>query len=148
MNKRVFWFYGALLVSIIVLVLLFTRSSVLTIALDKNSTIPLGTFITWAGIISLPLALYWGIYNLRKPSLRFHKFLALLLKVVLVISLLWVPISYGLAGNLSFTFSETTTFQGGQLAMRIFWILSYGIAIGTISIVLLYWISLVFKKNQ
>lgn len=146
MKGRIIWFYGALVIAIIVLVLLLTGSSLLTVALDKKNTIPLGTFITWAGMISLPLTVYWGVYNLRKPSLGFHKFLSAVLKVVIALGILWLPISYLLAGNMSFTFTESISFQGGQLAMKLFWILSYGISIGAISILLLYWLSLVFKR--
>ena len=135
------------MLTVIVIILLFTGSSLLTLALDKDQTIPLGTLITWTGMISLPLTIYWGISELRKPRSKLNQILSIFLKIILILGILWVPISYLLAGNLSFSFSEKETFQGGQDAMRWFWRLSYGIGIGAIMIVIVYWISLIFRKK-
>jgi hypothetical protein len=146
-NKRKIYFYSALILTVSVLILLLTGSSLLTITLDPNETIPFGTLITWTGMISLPLTIYWGIKELRKPSGKLNRILSGCLKISIVLGILWVPISYVLAGNLSFSFSEKETFQGGQDAMRWFWRLSYGIVIGAILTVTTYWISLVFKKK-
>ena len=74
--------------------------------------------------------------------------LSVFLKIMILLGILWVPISYLLAGNLSFSFSEKETFQGGQDAMRWFWRLSYGIGVGTILIIIAYWISLLSKRNR
>jgi hypothetical protein len=127
---------------------LVTGSSLLTIALNRDETIPFGTLITWTGMISLPLTIYWGIKELRKPSSKLNRFLSGFLKIIIALGILWVPISYLLAGNLSFTFSEKETFQGGQDAMRWFWRLSYGIGIGAILTITTYWISLLFIKDK
>ncbi|MBO3118102.1 hypothetical protein J4050_15220, partial [Winogradskyella sp. DF17] len=112
------------------------------------NSIPLGTFITWAGMIALPLSVYWGIKELRKPSEKLNRILSGFIKIIIILGILWVPISYLLAGNLSFSFSEKETFQGGQDAMKWFWRLSYGIGIGSILTIIVYWISLIFKKNK
>lgn len=125
-----------------------TGSSLLTMALDSDETIPFGTLITWTGMITLPLTIYWGIKELREPSSKLNRILSGFLKIMIVLGILWVPIAYLLAGNLSFSFSEKETFQGGQAAMRWFWRLSYGIGIGTMLILSTYWISLVFKKDK
>jgi len=87
-------------------------------ALDAKNSIPLGTWITWAGMISLPLTVYWGIIEFRKPTKKLNKILSRLLKTTITLGVLWLPISFFLAGNLSFTFSEKLSFQGGQAAMR------------------------------
>ncbi|WP_141719727.1 hypothetical protein [Roseivirga misakiensis] len=134
--------------TISVIVLLFTGSPLLTTSLTSDGSVPLGTFITWAGMISLPLTIYWGIKELRKPSSKLNRVLSELLKIIILLGILWVPISYLLAGNLSFTFSEKETFQGGQAAMRWFWRLSYGIGISAVLIVTTFWISLLFKKRK
>lgn len=126
--------------------LLITGSSVLTIGLGPSNSVPLGNIITWAGMISLPLSIYLGVRNLRRPSGILNTSLAGLLKIILAMAILWFPLSYMLAGNLSFSFSEKETFQGSQKAMRWFWGFSYGIGIGAISTVIMYWISLLFKK--
>ena len=148
MNRRKIWFLSSLIVTFFTITLLVTGSSLLMIALDDDNSIPLGTFITWAGMIALPLSIYWGIKELRKPSSKLNRFLSGLLKIIIILGILWVPISYLLAGNLSFSFSEKVTFQGGQDAMRWFWRLSYGIGTGSILTLIAYWISLIFKKNK
>ena len=129
------------MVSSLVIYLLITGSPILTISLAENANIPLGTFITWAGMISLPLTVYWGIHPLRHPKSTWHIALSIGLKVILALGILWVPIAYGLAGNISFTFSESETFQGSQLAMQWFWYLSYGIGIGALLVLVLHWVS-------
>ena len=148
MNKRKIYFYSAVILTIGVITLLLTGSSLLTMALNSYETIPFGTIITWTGMISLPLTIYWGIKELRKPSNKLNRILSRFLKIIIISGILWVPISYLLAGNLSFSFSEKETFQGGQDAMRWFWRLSYGIGIGAILTLIAYWISLLFKKNK
>lgn len=148
MNKRKIYFYCALILTICVIFILVTGSSLLTIALDSHESIPFGTLITWTGMISLPVTIYWGIKELRKPSRKLNRILSGFLKVIIVLGILWVPISYLLAGNLSFSFSEKETFQGGQDAMKWFWGLSYGIGLGAILTLISYWISLLFKKNK
>ena len=116
--------------------------------LDREQTIPLGTLITWAGMVSLPLTVYWGIEEFRKPSSKLNRVLSGILKMIVVLGILWVPISYLLAGNLSFSFSEKETFQGGQDAMKWFWRLSYGIGIAAVLIMLVYWISILIGKTK
>jgi hypothetical protein len=61
---------------------------------------------------------------------------------------LWVPISFFLAGNLSFSFSEKGFFQGGQTAMKLFWSISFGIVFGAILILATYLISLLYHKKK
>ena len=148
MNKRKVYFYSALILTLSVIILLVTGSSLLTIALDRDESIPVGTLMTWTGMISLPLTIYWGIKELRKPSSKLNRFLSGLLKIIIVLGILWVPLSYLLAGNLSFSFSEKETFQGGQDAMKWFWRLSYGIGIGAILTITIYWISLLLIKDK
>ncbi|WP_019038496.1 hypothetical protein [Psychroflexus tropicus] len=75
-------------------------------ALDQAETIPLGTFMSWFGMIALPPSIYWGVKEFRQPTRKVTKYLSVLLKVILILGILWVPISYVLAGNLSISFSE------------------------------------------
>ena len=147
-NRRKIYFYSALILALITIVLLVTGSTFLTIALDSDKSIPLGTLITWIGMISLPLAIYWGVKELRKPTRKLNRILSGVLKMIIILGILWVPISYLLAGNLSFSFSEKESFQGGQAAMLWFWRLSYGIGIGAILTLIIYWISLLFIEKK
>ena len=147
MNLRKIYFVVSLSCTILSLVLLVTGSSILTIGIGPNNKVPLGTFITWVGLISVPSTIYFGSKELRKPNTKWNKVLAIGLKIFLILALLWIPISFLLAGNLSFSFSERETFQGGQLAMKLFWRLSYGIVIGSLTVLLLYWVISFLKKK-
>ncbi|MEM6517034.1 MAG: hypothetical protein AAF688_12685, partial [Bacteroidota bacterium] len=123
-----------------------SRSSLLVLALDKNDSVPLGTFITWAGLIALPLMCYWSAADFRNPKNTIQKVFSGLIKLVISLAVLWVPISYVLSGNLAFNFSETSTFKGGQSAMKLFWVLTYGIVLATTLIMLSHFLTLIFKK--
>lgn len=148
MKHSKLWFMISLIVFIGTGFLLLTGSSVLTISLSRSTNIPLGTFTTWAGIASLPLALYFGIRKLREPTSIKDRFLAYILKILIGLAILWMPICYLLAGNISFSFTEKAEFQGGQLAMQIFWYFSYFVAAGPIILFLIYGITSLFKKKK
>lgn len=148
MHNRKIWFYSSLIVMLLTVILLITGSPLLNITLDDDDAVPLGTFITWFGIISLPLSINWGIIELRNPKTYFTRYLAILLRIMLVIAVLWMPICYFLSGNLSFSFNEKDTFQGGQLAMRWFWRFSYGLALAPILLLIIYWISLLMNRKN
>ncbi|GMQ24875.1 hypothetical protein Aoki45_15570 [Algoriphagus sp. oki45] len=149
MNKRKTYFFVFLILTCCVIFLLITGSPLLVYPLDKGGLIPLGTFITWIGMISLPFSVYWGAKELRQPTSRFNMILSVVLKLLILLGILWVPISYLLAGNLSFSFSEKEVFQGGQTAMKWFWRLSYGIGIGSCLVLISFFVSsLIFKKRN
>lgn len=148
MNRRKIYFFSALILVFVSISLLISGSSLLTLALDSDDTIPLGTFIIWIGMISLPLSIYFGLKEWSNPKKKLNRILSGFLKVFIVLGILWVLISYLLAGNIAFNFSNKATFQGGQDARRWFQSLSYGIGIGSLVILLTYWISLLFKKNK
>lgn len=105
-------------------ILLITGSAILTLPLISNPYVPWGTLITWVGLVSLPLCLYLGFKGIYQPTGKKYKLISGVVKMLVVLSFLWVPVSYLLAGNLSFSFTETPGFQGGQIAMRMFWIFS------------------------
>lgn len=128
MTQPKFYFFATLIIFIIVAILLITGSFVLTEPLYNGSTIPMGTPLTWIGIMSLPLAIYFGIERFRNPT-DIYTLLSRTLKFSLTLAVLWVPICYLLAGNLSFSFSEKSGFRGGQTAMKLFWGYSYGVVI-------------------
>ena len=139
MTKPSLYFFACLLIFILVLTLLMTGSSILTVPMYEGSSIPMGTPITWMGLIALPLTIYFGVGEIRNPKKR-HKLFNQLLKFFVGLAVLWVPISYLLAGNLSFSFSGTATgFQGGQLAMKLFWGYTYGIAILPVLLLIIHW---------
>lgn len=129
MKNRKIWLFASLIIALISSFLLISGNALLTKSIWNNVYFPFGTLTTWLGFIGLSFSVYCGIKELRKPTNFFTKLLSYQLKVALVLSFLWIFISYVLAGNFSFTFTETNTFQGGQLAMKIFWILCYTLVI-------------------
>ena len=122
--------------------LLITGSPVLTTPITTEPSLPAGTLITWAGMISLPLSIYLGFHPFRAGE----RFLAIALKLFIILAVLWAPLSYLLAGNLSFSFSEKAGFQGGQTAMRLFWYFNYTLATAPILLFLLFGLIRVLKK--
>ncbi|MHA7829792.1 MAG: hypothetical protein ACX93O_01745 [Flagellimonas sp.] len=139
MTKTRFYFFASLIIFITVTILLLTGSFVLTEPLYNGSTIPMGTPLTWLGIMSLPLAIYFGVERFRNPT-KTYKLLSRILKFSLTLAVLWVPVSYLLAGNLSFSFSEKEVFQGGQLAMKLFWGYTYGVVILPLILLIIHWV--------
>lgn len=92
------------------------------------------------------LTFYYGFNGLNKPQNKIEKILSITLKIFLIFSILWLPISYMLAGNISFNFTETTSFQGGQTAMKYFWIFCYILLIAPLLISSIHSILKLFKR--
>jgi hypothetical protein len=139
MPKSQPYFFACLAIIIIVITLLISGSSILTVPIYEGSSIPMGTPITWMGLIALPLTIYFGVKKFRDHNTT-YKLLNQLLKFSVGFAFLWVPISYLLSENLSFSFSGTATdFQGGQLAMKLFWGYTYGIAILPMILLIIHW---------
>ncbi|MUP41969.1 hypothetical protein [Christiangramia aestuarii] len=149
MKKDRILFFLFLLIFLVSATLLISGSSILVVSLLD---VPAGTPITWLGLISLASMVYLGIRAIRHPETGIYKILNWILKLNILLAILWVPICYFLAGNLSFNFSEKATFQGGQLAMRIFWIFTYSLVATPLLLILFhYMISLfrvLWKKSQ
>jgi len=148
MNYRKPIFFISLSIILVVAYLLITGSSVLVYPILRNSNLPAGTFITWMGIIALPLSILYGIKKLRQPASQTERYFSLALKMLLLLAILWVAVSYLLAGNLSFSFGNKAGFQGGQTAMKIFWYFTYGIVGLPIVLLIFYGISKLFRKKE
>ncbi|MEY8021193.1 hypothetical protein AB8P51_10200 [Muriicola sp. SD30] len=148
MKRPQLFFSVSLLLFLVCSYLLFSGSPLLNFPLGKNDTLPLGSFSTWAIMISLPFALYWGSSRFRTPQGKAYKVLSVILKILIVLGILWLPLSYFLAGNMNFNFSEVDSFRGGQLAMKIFWVLSTGIPLSSILVLLVSGLLFIFKKKK
>ena len=135
-RKLLFWFSFA--VFAFAGFCLFTGSSLLEIPLYPGSRIPLGTPITWAGFMALPLVILTGFAELYTPMTKPDRCFAGILRFLLYPAILWLPISYFLAGNASFSFTETDTFQGGQTAMQIFWAFNLALALAPVLFSIVY----------
>lgn len=113
---------------------------------SKGGSIPWRNIITWIGFISLPTSIYFGFQSLRKSYTKFQKILNSILIIDLFIAFLWLPIAFLLAGNWTNSFSETTAFQGGQLAMQIFWGLNVVLLVLPIVIFIIF-VLITFYQN-
>lgn len=129
MKKRKTWLLLAILTTTVSAYLLITGSSILNKLFLESLQLPYGTIITWLGLVGLSLSVYLGIEKLRNPKKWLTKILSIQLRITLILALFWIVISAILAGNLSFSFSQTDSFQGGQLAMKIFWVINYALVI-------------------
>lgn len=138
MNRRKALFWVSLTVFAFAGFCLFTGSSLLEIPLYPGSRIPLGTPITWAGFMALPLVMLTGFARLYTPANRPDRCFAGILRFLLFLAILWLPICYFLAGNASFSFAETDTFQGGQTAMQIFWAFNLALALAPVLFSIVY----------
>ena len=147
LEMRKTYFLTCLALLLVVLGLLLTGSSILNLAIDQEGRLPLGTLLTWLGFIALPLAIYWGSKSFRKPQKPVEKWLSRTLKFAIALAILWVPISYLLAGNLSFTFRGQEEFRGSDRASIWFWRLCYATVILPLVILLSLWIYLIFRKK-
>ncbi len=146
MRKYPILFYLSLAATILVLYLLFTGSSVLLFQIIESPYLPAGTPLTWLGLLSFTTAFLLGFSGLKSANSKAIKFCYMLFKIAFIMAILWLPISIGLSGNLSNSFGEKTAFQGGQLAMKIFWVNSYLPVVLPLISTLLYLIIKLIKK--
>ena len=122
----------------IVATLLIMGSRILLQPTPGITDLPLGNLITWIALISLSFSILTGFKEIRRPNSPFTKWLSILIKVNLTLALFWVPISYLLSGNLGNNFSGSAPgFQGGQMAMKIFWYWSFCLVVIPILIAML-----------
>jgi len=112
--------------------------------------LPLGTLITWAGIVSLPMASLLGFHRFLNRDSRLAKISKSLMICLLVLSVSWGFVAYGLAGNWAFNFSnQTDAFQGSIAAGEIFWAYSKLIvAMTLLASATLFVLSLFLKRTD
>ncbi|MDF1699121.1 MAG: hypothetical protein P1U56_24925 [Saprospiraceae bacterium] len=126
--------------------LLISGSPVLTWSVSDHLQLPLGTLTTWVGFIAFTLTILTGVLPNTKPHNRFYWFLSKVLLLNLLVAILWVPISFLLSGTLSFTFGQRIGFQGGQLAMKLFWGMNYCLVAIPLLVLLLHWGYVLFNR--
>lgn len=132
MNTRVLLFTVSITIVITALCLLLSGSSVLLLNLASESNIPLGTFVTWAGITSFPLAVLSGNGNIYRAKLGIIRLLNNVLTVCVFLGAAWGIVGFLLAGNWGFNFSERESFIGSSSAYVYFW--SYTAAVVGVSL--------------
>jgi predicted tellurium resistance membrane protein TerC len=101
-------------------ILLLEGLPILTEPVIEGYGLPFGTLITWVGIIMFPLSILMGIRKIRKPTSEVYHFYKRVFFVFTLLGVAWGGISYLLAGNWTYTFSNDETFKGSERAFNIF----------------------------
>ena len=113
--------------------LLATSSPWLLVESALLRGLPLGTLITWAGIVSLPMASFLGFHQFLNRETKPTRVCRSFMICLLLLSTVWGFVAYGLAGNWAFNFSnQTDSFRGGVVAGEIFWVYSKSIVAITV----------------
>lgn len=101
------------------LLLIATGSPILEKPVRNELEIPFGTLISWVCIAMLPLSIIMSIRLIRKPTSKAYRFYKRVFICLFLLSAAWGLISYYLAGNWSFTYSNTGVFRGSEKAFQI-----------------------------
>jgi hypothetical protein len=113
--------------------LLATASPWLLVEPVRSSGFPLGTLVAWAGIASLPTASLLGFHQFLSRQARLARASRTLMIVLLVLCACWGFVSYALAGNWAFNFSDQSdSFQGSVAASELFRAYSLSIVVMTL----------------
>lgn len=108
-------------------ILLF-KSEWLGLSLFDSLSFPLGTIISWFTLILFSLVVYQ--FACLKRINKFEKYLKILLRVCVIISLFWGVVSFLLSGNWAFNFRNEGSFY--------IWIFYTGVIVFVPILVLLY----------
>ncbi|RFF29510.1 hypothetical protein [Wenzhouxiangella sediminis] len=138
MNARVviaFFSVGVLSASAFLLV---TASPLLSRGVPGIESMPMGTLIAWLGIVALPLGIYSALGGLHPPRRAVDRATSAIMKALLTLAVAWVPISYGLSGNLAFTFERNAGFRGSENALFCFFYGTIGLVLAPLVVMLLY----------
>ncbi len=127
MKRKIF-----LAISIIIflgsLLIIITGSWLLTHPVFFYKEMPLGTLSTWAGFISIPCMLYYGIRAFHPPRSEFMKVFRLLNIFIILAAISWGVVSYYLADNWSFSFgNHIEDFRGSVAAYDVFVLFTFTI---------------------
>jgi len=100
--------------------MLILGSKLLLVPVIKGMALPWGTVISWAALILLPVAMA-ALFGRQGAASGMERTFRVLVGTALGFSLLWLPVSYVLAGNVNFVFGESEGFRGSPRASRLFW---------------------------
>ena len=124
-----FGFVASLFVFLCSLILLVTGSPLLVMTLSERLGLPLGTVTTWLGMMALVLMTWFASPRLRAAQSGRDRIYRVALIVLFALALSWPFVSYGLAGNWSFSFRGQEAFRGSSRAADWFFRFSYGVVL-------------------
>lgn len=100
--------------------LVVTGSSFLTMPVIKGTSFPVGTVVSWLGLLALSATIFFifsKIYDSDNPGGHIFR---LAFQCFIVLAALWGFIGYFLAGNWAFTFHNHDDFRGSIEASEAF----------------------------
>lgn len=139
MSVRTLLFTIALANLLVSLYLLISGSSLLELPLGKDGGFPLGTLITWLGLIALPAAIYTGLGALHRSGNKATGWYRKIIKALIFLAASWGFACYYLAGNWAFNFSGSApSFRGSAKAAPYFWYYTTLVALLPLLFLLVY----------
>lgn len=138
--------YISLIILISCLFLILRGSPILNIPLIKEGTFPIGTLISWIGLISFNIAIYLIFNVIHKSNRSIDMIFRFAFRSIIILASLWGFIGFLLANNWAFTFENHVEFRGGIGASQYFWIYTASLVLFPVLLILIYWFILLSKK--
>ena len=146
-RRRIYYLVITGIVFMVSLGLLISGSSLLNLLLLKDPPFPLGTLSTWAGLIALPCIIFFSIKVFHPPRSNYAGTYKLGLKIIILLNISWGLLSYILAGNWTFNFSNASPgFQGSIQASLIFIRYTYFLVFLSFAYLLVYSLHTYLRK--
>jgi hypothetical protein len=115
--------------------------------LYKGSAFPLGTIVSWIGLIALTSTIYLAFNKIDRASNSAHKKIRIAFAGIVILAFSWVLIGFLLAGNWAFTFQNHDEFRGSIEASRYFWIFTASLVLLPVILFLILLLLLLIKRS-
>ncbi|MHC1732664.1 MAG: hypothetical protein AB9888_11650 [Bacteroidales bacterium] len=139
--------YLSLIIFVSCLFLIVTGSPILNVPLFKESAFPLGTIVSWIGLIAFTFTIYLISNKIHRANISVHKIIRIAFGSTVILALLWGLIGFLFAGNWAFTFQNHDAFRGGIEASRCFWIFTSTLVLMPVLLFLVLVLMLLIKKS-
>ena len=139
-SKPVFW--CALACFLLGCILLISGSPLLVYPIGNQAQIPLGNVTTALGIIALAIMVWCILHWAGTPTSQWHRILAGIAKLAVVLSAIWWPLGRILSGNWTNSFIDRPT------ASWWFWNSTYAIVAFPLLLLLVFVLFRVFQGKK
>lgn len=126
--------------------LIVTGSPILNIPVNKESTFPSGTLVSWIGLIALTVTIYFGFNKILRSNNSSHRIFRFAFISIIILASLWGLIGFLLANNWAFTFQNHDEFRGSIEASRYFWIYTASLVLFPVLLILILWLAILTKR--
>ncbi|AZQ65442.1 hypothetical protein EI427_24845 [Flammeovirga pectinis] len=137
----------ASIVFVISVYLTLTNASILNIEVISSIQLTLGTLINWAGIVGLPLTIYYGNNAINNPKSHIEFQFKSTNKFLIGYASMWGVVSYLLTGNWSFALQKMiSSFNlSFDTSIGLFWINTLSVFLLPIIFFIVYQLSVLRK---